>query len=121
MQPFEFSQGKQMLRKGPTTISPVFEHPIDQNLLPVFMKLMAPLEFLLFCTNMLFLAYFYLERDHLGMTKDIDHLHALETMAMIDQLLLFFFAMKLCLKFGTKLNEILFEDEIRNANQHQLN
>ena len=42
---------------------------------------------------------------------------ALAVMAVVDQFILFFFAMKVCLTLSTKLNEILFEDEIRLAGQ----
>ena len=43
-----------------TCSAAICEHPVDQNLMPVFAKLMAPLEFLLFGLNMLFLSYYYL-------------------------------------------------------------
>lgn len=111
-----FTLAGESSKKVPVTLTPICEAPADQNLLPVFKKLMAPLEFLLFGSNMLFLAYYYFERDHLSLTYDSQRMEVLQMMATVDQLILFFFAMKVCLKFATKLNEILYEEEIRAAN-----
>lgn len=111
-----FTLAGETSKKVPVTLTPICEAPADQNLLPVFKKLMAPLEFLLFGSNMLFLAYYYFERDHLSLTYDSQRMEVLQMMATVDQLILFFFAMKVCLKFATKLNEILYEEEIRAAN-----
>jgi len=80
----------------------------------VFKKLMSPLEYLLFGTNMVFLVHFslyesaknseiyqYLPVDMHPVLLSIDErMHALEMMAHIDHLLLFFFALKVCLKFS---------------------
>lgn len=88
----------------------------------VFKKLMSPLEYLLFGVNMVFLVHYAL--DESGQFVEISNNFpentlpsllaneerqvALEMMALIDQLLLFFFALKVCLTFSQAVTNDIF-------------
>ncbi len=92
----------------------------------IFRKLMSPLEYLLFGMNMVFL-FEYTWREaceaerfsHFPSSPQLnprareDRWLALEMMALIDQLLLFFFALKVCLTFSQNVTSEIYADEIK--------
>ena len=92
----------------------------------IFSKLMTPLEFLLFGMNMVFLCDYSLQQASTAerfanfssnalasATVSEDRQLALQMMALIDQLLLFFFALKVCLTFSQNVTSEIYADEIK--------
>jgi len=63
-------------------------------------KLMTPLEYMLFLMNMVFFVTYYVEAQVIAELEESERQRALQLMAVIDQLLLFFFTLKFCLTFG---------------------
>jgi hypothetical protein len=90
---------------------------------------MSSLEYLLFGINMIFLIDYtfrqaqavdifeHFPRESLPAQTAVfaseERALALKLMAMIDQLLLFFYALKVCLTFSQNITHDIFEDEIQ--------
>lgn len=108
--------------RTPSRSAPAFEP--EEEALPawtVFKNLMSPLEYLLFAMNMVFFADYCL-KQHVATTEDLglfalgyseEALVALQVMAMVDQLLLFFFGLKVCLAFSQNVTLDIFAAEIK--------
>ena len=74
---------------------------------------MSPIEYLLFFMNMVFFVDYCMgTEDGLPLASD-SRVQATQLMALIDQLLLFFFALKVCLSFSEHINLEVFQDEIQ--------
>jgi hypothetical protein len=74
---------------------------------------MTPLEYMLFTMNMIFFADYFLEAKIIAELGDSERETTLKLMAVIDQLLLFFFTLKFCLTFSQYFTFDIFADEIQ--------
>jgi hypothetical protein len=80
----------------------------------VLCKLMTPLEYMLFTMNMVFFSTYFVEAQIIAELGEFERENALQLMAVIDQLLLFFFTLKFCLTFSQHFTFDIFADEIKN-------
>lgn len=74
---------------------------------------MTPFEFVLFAMNMVFFADYFLEANIIAELGDSERDTVLQMMSVIDQLLVFFFTLKLCLTFSQHFTFDIFADEIQ--------
>jgi len=75
---------------------------------------MTPLEYMLFTMNMVFFSTYFVEAQIIAELGDSERETTLKLMAVIDQLLLFFFTLKFCLTFSQYFTFDIFADEIKN-------
>ena len=86
--------------------------PKNETFWVVLNKLMTPLEYMLFTMNMVFFGAYHVEAQIIAELGESERDNALQLMAVIDQILLFFFTIKFCLTFSQHFTLDIFADEI---------